>query len=521
MTDRVTYATLAAGQTEEFQRLYDLALAEVRSQFGWYHGHRIDGQEAGQERAQIEDRSPIDARVVVGRIPVGSPQDVDQAVQAARRGFPGWSGRRWAERSAILRRAADLIEEKGFFLSALVSLEAGKSRLEAMGDVTETADLIRYYCEQMERHGGFDRAMARLTPQEETRSVLRPYGVWAVISPFNFPAALAGGPVGGALLAGNTVVLKPSQETPVTASALYGIFREAGVPQDALHLVHGPGQPTGEALAAHPDVDGLLFTGSKAVGLALLRRFSRDYPKPCIAEMGGKNPAIVMPSADLDAAAEGVLRSAFGLQGQKCSACSRVYVHSAVKERFTRILLEKTQALVVGDPSRHGVFLGPVIHERAYRAYEGHAAVARQEGRVLAGGRTLREGELAHGWFVAPTIVDGLPKEHALFQEELFLPFVCLAEIGSLDEGLSWANRTDYGLTAGFFSHDPAEIQAFLDRIQAGVVYVNRRAGATTGAWPGVQPFGGWKGSGSSGKASGGLYYVQQFMREQSRTVVH
>jgi 1-pyrroline-5-carboxylate dehydrogenase len=521
MSDRVTYATLAAGQTEEFQRQYDAALAEVRGQFGWFHGHRIDGQEAGQDQPPLEDRSPIDTRVVVGRAPVGSPQDVDRAVQAARRGFPDWSRRPWAERSAILRRAADLIEERGFFLSALVSLEAGKNRLEAMGDVTETADLIRYYCEQMERHGGFDRPMARLTPHEETRSVLRPYGVWAVISPFNFPAALSGGPVGGALLAGNAVVLKPSQETAVTGSALYGIFREAGVPEGALHLVQGPGEPTGEALASHPDVDGLLFTGSKAVGLSLLRRFSREYPKPCIAEMGGKNPVIVMPSADVDAAAEGVLRSAFGLQGQKCSACSRVYVHSAIKERFTRALVEKSQALTVGDPSRHGVFLGPVIHERSYRAFERHAETARRDGRVLAGGRTLRDGDLAHGWFVAPTIVDGLSKEHPLFQEELFLPFVCLAEIGALEEGLQWANRTDYGLTAGFFSHDPAEIQAFLDHIQAGVVYINRRAGATTGAWPGVQPFGGWKGSGSSGKSSGGLYYVQQFMREQSRTVVH
>jgi 1-pyrroline-5-carboxylate dehydrogenase len=521
MSERVTYATLAAGQTEDFQRRYDEALAEVRSQFGWFHGHRIDGEEAGRGGAELEDRSPIDTRIVVGRFAAGTAQDVDRAVQAARRGFPGWSRRPWAERVAILRRAADIIEEKGFFLSALVSLEAGKNRLEAMGDVTETADLIRYYCEQMDRHGGFDRPMARLTPHEETRSVLRPYGVWAVISPFNFPAALAGGPVGGALLGGNAVVLKPSHETPVTGTALYGIFREAGVPETALHVVQGPGEPTGEALALHPEVDGLLFTGSKAVGLSLLKRFSRDYPKPCIAEMGGKNPAIVMPSADVDAAAEGVLRSAFGLQGQKCSACSRVYVHSAVKDRFARALVEKAQAVVVGDPSRHGVFLGPVIHERSYRNYERAAEEARRDGRVLLGAQTLRDGDLAHGWFVAPTIVDGLPKEHPLFRDELFLPFVCLAEVGSLDEAIQWANRTDYGLTAGFFGHDPQEVQTFLERIEAGVVYVNRRAGATTGAWPGVQPFGGWKASGSSGKASGGLYYVQQFMREQSRTIVH
>jgi 1-pyrroline-5-carboxylate dehydrogenase len=228
-----------------------------------------------------------------------------------------------------------------------------------------------------------------------------------------------------------------------------------------------------------------------------------------------------MPSADLDAAAEGVMRSAFGLQGQKCSACSRVYLHRDVKQAFLDLLLDRTARLTVGDPTRHGVFLGPVIHERAYAAYLRHAEAARRDGRVLAGGKALREGDLAHGYFAAPTVVDGLSQDHPLFREELFVPLLCVAEVRSLDEALEWANRTEYGLTAGIFSGQPAEVDAFLDRIEAGVVYVNRRAGATTGAWPGVQPFGGWKGSGSSGKASGGLYYVQQFMREQSRTVVH
>jgi 1-pyrroline-5-carboxylate dehydrogenase len=321
-------------------------------------------------------------------------------------------------------------------------------------------------------------------------------------------------------VAGNTVVVKPSHEASLTALAFYGAFREAGVPGGALHVVFGSGEVAGQALATHPGVDGLLFTGSKQVGMELLHRFSRDYPKPCITEMGGKNPAIVMPSADLDAAAEGVMRSAFGLSGQKCSACSRVYVHEDVRAPFTDLLLEKTAAIVVGDASQPGVFLGPVIHERAFATYERAAAEARRDGNVLTGARSLREGELLHGFFVAPTVVDGLAKDHRLFRDELFVPLVALATIGSLDEAIDLANRSEYGLTAGFFSAEPAEIDAFLERIQAGVVYVNRRAGATTGAWPGVQPFGGWKASGSSGKASGGPYYVQQFMREQSRTVV-
>jgi len=521
---RVTYATLAAGQSDEFRRRFDDALEELRPGFGHDHAHLIDGTGSApgaDSGARFEDRSPADTRVLLGRFPVGTPAEVDAAVQAARRGYPDWSRRPWRERADILRRAAEVIEERGFGLSALVSVEAGKNRLEAMGDVTETADLIRYYCDQMERASGFDRPMARLTPNEETRSVLRPYGVWAIISPFNFPAALSAGPAAGALVAGNTVVLKPSQETPLTAAALYAVFREAGLPASALQVVQGPGEPTGRALAEHPGLDGLLFTGSKAVGLALRQRFGGAYPRPCIAEMGGKNPALVMPSADLDAAAEGVLRSAFGLQGQKCSACSRVYVHSAVKARFAELLLDKTRALVIGDPSRQGVFLGPVIHQRAFEAYEGHAATARRDGRVLVGGESLRGGEGAHGYFVSPTVVDGLSDGHPLMREELFLPLVCLAEVSSFPEALARANDTDYGLTAGLFSHDPAEVQLFLDGIEAGVVYVNRRAGATTGAWPGVQPFGGWKASGTTGKSSGGFYYVPQFLREQSRTIAH
>jgi 1-pyrroline-5-carboxylate dehydrogenase len=518
--ERVTYATLAAGQTPEFKGRYDEALVRVRGWFGRDHAHVIDGASVSGD-AFFEDRSPIDTRVLIGRFPRGTSAEVSRAVEAARRAFPAWSGRPYEERCAILRRAADLIEEHGFDLSALLSLEVGKNRLEAMGDVTETADLVRYYCEQMERNYGFDRPMARFSDREETRSALRPYGVWAVISPFNFPAALAGGPLGAALVAGNTAVLKPSQEAPLIGLALHDLFREAGLPGGVLNIVFGSGEEAGEPLALHPGVDGLLFTGSKAVGMSIARRFSREWPKPCITEMGGKNPALVMPSANLDDAAEGVLRSAFGLQGQKCSACSRVYVHESVRERFTTLLVEKTGHVAVGDPSREGVFMGPVIHERAYRSYERYAELGRGDGRVLVGGTLLRDGDLGHGYFVAPSVIDGLPLDHPLFREEMFLPIVCLAGIGSLEEGLRLANETEYGLTAGLFSGESAEVEAFLAGIEAGVVYVNRRAGATTGAWPGVQPFGGWKGSGSSGKSSGGLYYVQQFMREQSRTIVH
>jgi len=263
-----------------------------------------------------------------------------------------------------------------------------------------------------------------------------------------------------------------------------------------------------------------VFTGSYEVGFSLYREFSRAYPKPIVVEMGGKNPAIVSRKADLEEAAEGIMRSAFGFSGQKCSANSRVYVERQVHDEFVRLLVDKTSAITIGDPLDRRNWLGPVINARAAARYENAVGEARREGRLATGGDRLTEGGLRDGYFVQPTVAVDLPVEHRLFKDELFVPFTAVAPVDSVAQGLELANDSVYGLTAGFFSQDPEEVDEFLRRIQAGVVYVNRRAGATTGAWPGIQPFGGWKGSGSTGKAGGGLYYVQQFMREQSQTIV-
>jgi 1-pyrroline-5-carboxylate dehydrogenase len=270
----------------------------------------------------------------------------------------------------------------------------------------------------------------------------------------------------------------------------------------------------------NPDVNGITFTGSYDVGYQLYKRFSKVYTRPCITELGGKNPVIVSNKADLNAATEGVMRSAFGLSGQKCSATSRVYVHRDVKDQFVDLLKQKTEALEVGDPTQKGIFTGPVINEQAYEKFKDAVERARRDGgEIVAGGYTLDEGDLAKGYYCAPTIVDGLPRDHVYFREELFLPFVVIGEYDDLDDAMREANSNVYGLTAGFYSKDKREVQYFLDHIQAGVVYVNREKGATTGAWPGVQPFGGWKASGSTSRGGGGLYYVQQYMREQSQTI--
>jgi 1-pyrroline-5-carboxylate dehydrogenase len=361
--------------------------------------------------------------------------------------------------------------------------------------------------------------MHTLGPGEENLSVMRPYGVWAVISPFNFPLALAAGPAGGALAAGNTVVFKPASATPLLGQKLAEMAIEAGLPAGVFNFITGPGSTAGQELIDNSGIDGIVFTGSKEVGLHLMRdNAARSIPRPLIVEMGGKNPAIVTQAADLDKATDGVMRSAFGAQGQKCSACSRVYIQREVRDRFVEQLVEKTKRIKIGNPLERDVWLGPVINESALKTYLSAVDRARRDGgKILTGGRRLTDPPFDRGYFVEPTIIDGLPANHSLFSEELFVPITVLATVMTLDEALDLANRTEYGLTAGIYSENEDDLRTFFERIQAGVTYANRRAGATTGAWPGVNPFGGWKASGSTGRGTGGPYYVQQFMREQSR----
>jgi 1-pyrroline-5-carboxylate dehydrogenase len=332
--------------------------------------------------------------------------------------------------------------------------------------------------------------------------------------------ALASGPSSGAMMAGNTVVIKPASASPLSAINMLQAYIDAGVPAGVVNLVMGPGDVVGQALQDHPGIDGIVFTGSYDVGMRLFRSFSKDWPRPCIVEMGGKNPAVVTRHADLDEAAEGVMRSAFGFGGQKCSANSRVYVERQVHDAFVAKLVEKTEGIVIGDPLVRENWLGPIIDQKAIDRHQAAVAEARRDGTVFIGGEHLTDGDFARGFYVEPTVVGGLPADHRLFRDEFFAPLTAVHAVDTLDEALTLANDSIYGLTAGIYSEDGGEVQQFLDRVEAGVLYVNRRAGATTGAWPGVQAFGGWKGSGSTGKAGLSMYYVAQFLREQSHTVV-
>ncbi|MDD5657773.1 MAG: aldehyde dehydrogenase family protein [Elusimicrobia bacterium] len=515
---KVTYTTSAA-DLEAIHARFDAALAEVRGRLGREYPIYIGGKALRNGRSFLDDLCPADASMVLGRFTAATAEQAGLAVETASGFKSSWARTPWPRRVEIMRQAAAAIRRRKFEFAAIVCLEVGKNRLEALGDVEEAADLLEYYARQVEEAGGFARRMGSLSPNETTLDVLRPYGVFACIAPFNFPMALAAGMSSAALVTGNTVVFKPAADTPWSGLCLYEAYREAGVPAEAFHFITGRGADIGEALWRHPLVDGVVFTGSRRTGMRIFRGFSEKWVKPCLMELGGKAPVIVMDGADLDAAAEGVCKSAWGLQNQKCSACSRVYVHRRVAAGFLEKLLERTKAMRIGDPSRREVFFGPVINEAAVATWQAAVELGRKDGELLHGGRRLMEGDLAKGWFVAPTVVKA-PLSSRLFMEEFFVPVLPVGEIESLDQAIAESNKAEYGLTAGIFTARPQEIERFFDEAQFGVLYANRRAGATTGAWPGCQPFTGWKGSGCGGKGGLGPYYVAQFMREQSRTVV-
>jgi 1-pyrroline-5-carboxylate dehydrogenase len=518
---KLTYATMF-NPPEELHRRYDRALKKVKSGLGKDVPMLIAGVDvrAGQK---FDDRSPINQDWLLGTFQRGGVEHADRALKAARKAFPDWSRRSWRERARLLRKAAAQIDKRIYEIAAVISLEVGKNRMEALGDIAEAADLIRFACDQLEENKGYEVKMGK-DPLKgysaSNASVLRPYGVWVVISPFNFPAALTGGPVGAALVAGNTVVMKPATDTPWTVRLLAECFRDAGLPEGVINYVTGPGSTLGQALIDSPEVDGITFTGSYDVGMNIYRSFaSGKYPRPTILEMGGKNPSIVSRHADLDRAVAGIVRSAFGLQGQKCSANSRIYVERPVYKELVKGLVEVTEKMAIGDPTDRSVFLGPVVNKGAFSDFKKFARELGKAGKFLTGGHVLADGELKKGFFCQPTIVGGVPHSHRLWSYEMFLPITMVHPVNSIEQAMKLANDSQYGLTAGFYGSEE-EAAWFFENIESGVTYANRPQGATTGAWPGFQPFGGWKGSGSSGKNAGGHYYLPLYLHEQIHTLI-
>jgi acyl-CoA reductase-like NAD-dependent aldehyde dehydrogenase len=521
MSFKLTYATMFE-PPPALHASFDAAVERMRGRLGGRYFLHIDGAEHGAAH-YFSKSNPADTTEVLGEFASASAADADAALRAAAAAWPAWRRTPLAERARLLRRVAQLIEERIYDIAAVLSLEVGKNRMEALGEAQESADFFTLYTQEFERQHGYERSLSDDPLPDfvsHNRSVLKPYGAWVVIAPFNFPLALAAGPTAAALITGNTVVAKGASATPWADRLLADCMRDAGLPPGVFNYLTGPGATLGAALISHPLTAGVTFTGSHEVGMGIVRTLqSPPFLRPCIAEMGGKNACIVTGAADLERAAIGIVRSAFGLSGQKCSALSRLYVEAEIAEPLLEKLLAQMAAIRVGDPARREHWLGPVTTASAYDSYARYCAQLRGGGaRILAGGEQLRDGALARGYFVRPTLAEA-PLKHALWNQEMFLPILMLHRSDSKEAAMELANDSPLGLTAGFYG-GADEIAWFNEHIQAGVTYANRAQGATTGAWPGYQAFGGWKGSGNTGKAIGSFYYLPQYLREQSQTVV-
>jgi 1-pyrroline-5-carboxylate dehydrogenase len=521
MDFKLTYATMF-DPPEAMHERFEAALGRVSDSLGGRHPLFVNGSDVATERWMARS-SPIDTGLELGQFAVADRALAGHAMASARAAWPAWRSTPVAERVRLVRRVGELMAARVYDIAAALALEVGKNRMEALGEAQETADFFAHYARDFEDQHGFDRELPNdpLTGVvSRNRSVMRPFGPWVVIAPFNFPLALAGGPAAAALVTGNTVVVKGASDTPWAGRWLADCVRDAGLPPGVFNYVAGSGSEVGEALVSHADTAGLTFTGSAEVGMALIARLAGGtYPRPCIAEMGGKNPCIVTARADLERAAQGIVRSAYGMGGQKCSALSRLYVEEAVADALLERIVARIDALRIGDPLRRENWLGPVINAQAYAAFARHVEeLTAGGGRILSGGRRLRDGALERGYYVQPVLAEAA-LSHPLWRREMFLPILLVHRVRDREEGMRLANDSDLGLTAGFYGA-PDEVPWFHEHIEAGVTYANRPQGATTGAWPGYQPFGGWKGSGSTGKAIASFYYLAQYLREQSRTVV-
>lgn len=509
---------LDANQENRFHKLYDSAIDLVSSEFGKTYPIIIDGKRIHTSQTMIRT-SPTDRRLTLGYIMKGNSTHAKKAIQAATRAFEKWSMMDYRIRVKLFRKIGAIMKRRKFELAAWLTFENGKNRYEAIADIDEAIDFIMFYSDEMQKNNGFV-TRKRNSQNEQNTSIMKPYGVWAVIAPFNFPAAILLGMSVGALITGNTVIIKPASDTPIIGYKIVQIMLEAGIPDGVVNFVPGSGAEIGKTIIESKDVSGIVFTGSREVGYRLMTKSSKTRPRPLIAELGGKNATIVTNTANLDMAAEGVARAAFSFSGQKCSACSRVYVQKNVKSQFLSKLVEKTKKLIVDNPKERDSFTGPVINSNAYDNFKKFSKLASKHGKILTGGSVIKNRDFKHGYYVQPTIVEGLPTDNSLLKKELFVPILCITEYDKFEKAIKMTNQSEYGLTSGIYSKKKKEILKFLQDIEAGVVYVNRKKSSTTGAMVGRQSFGGWKDSGTTGKGTGGRYYLTQFMREQSQTIV-
>ena len=498
----------SAPERDEFAR----ALAAVRAALGGYCPLRIDGRSVDTTDT-IVSVNPAKPSEIVGRVAKAEPRHAEDAIAGALRAQREWADSGFEARAACLLRAASALRERRDAFSAYEVFEAGKSWPEADANVTEAIDYLEFYAREALRFG---RPRSGRVPGEDNRYEYWPRGIGVVIPPWNFPLAILTGMLSAAIVAGNGVVLKPSSLTPVIAARFVALLEEAGVPPGIVQFLPGAGAGIGDGLVSHPEVSFIAFTGSEEIGTRILRLAAEVRPgqtqiKHVIAEMGGKNAIIVDSDADLDDAVTGVLHSAFGYQGQKCSACSRVIVVGAHYPRFVARLVEAAESLNIGAPESPSTFLGPVIDGQAQRRILAAIASGRGEAKLDLQVDCARLGE---GYFVGPAIFTEVKPESYLGQEEIFGPVLSVMRAKDLEQAIAMANGTRYALTGGIYSRSPGNIERARRDFEVGNLYINRKI---TGALVDRHPFGGFKRSGAGSKA-GGPDYLLHFLLPRTVT---
>jgi 1-pyrroline-5-carboxylate dehydrogenase len=492
-------------------RRMEVALEKVRSELGLTYPLMVGGEEIHE--GDLKDSvNPARPSEVIGRFVQADRKLGNEAVEKAYAAFQEWSRVPYQERAAILFRAADIMRERKLELAAWMVYEVSKSWTEGVADAAELIDFCDYYARMMMKLGGPQPVVE--TPGEENELQYIPLGVTVVIPPWNFPGAIMGGMSAAALVAGNTVVLKPASTAPAIAYKFAEIMYEAGLPKNALTFLPGPGSEIGDALVDHPLTRMIAFTGSKEVGLRIFERASKVnegqiWLKRTILEMGGKDAQVVDETADLDAAAEAIVMGAFGFQGQKCSACSRAIVVESVYDQVLEKAIEKARTLSMGDTVGKGVFMGAVIDKSAYRSIREYIEIGKGEGRLVLGGEV---DESQEGYFIPPTIIADVEPDATIAQEEIFGPVCAFIKARDYDHALEIANGTEYGLTGGVFSRSRERLERAREEFHVGNLYLNRKI---TGALVGVHPFGGFNMSGTDSKA-GGPDYLLLFTQAKS-----
>ena len=488
----------------ENKRAMQAALAEVENQLGREYDLVIGGSRQRTE-GKILSTNPARPAQIVGVHQRAGADRIQQAVDAAWTAFTSWSRTPAAQRAELLFRAAALIRERKLSFCAWLVYEVGKNWGEADADVGETIDFLEFYGREALR---LDRATTPIQFPGE-RNLLRylPLGVGAVIPPWNFPFAIMAGMTAAAIVCGNAVILKPSENSPTIAARFVSLLEEAGLPDGVVNFCPGDGPEFGSALVVHPQVRFIAFTGSKAVGLQIHERAAQPRPgqnfiKRTILEMGGKDAIIVDNDCDLDAAVEGVIASAFGFNGQKCSACSRVIVDARIYNTFCNRLQKQVAKIETGNPVEN-FYSGPVISEKAYRKVLDYIEIGRGEGAVLNGGKAIETTD--GGYYIAPTVIKDVAPTARIAREEIFGPVLAVIRSQSFDEALAIANDTEYGLTGAIYSNRRENLDRAREEFHVGNLYLNRKC---TGAMVGAHPFGGFNMSGTDSKAGGSDYLL-------------